>query len=60
MTSAAFSPTLGHPIALGLLANGPARHGERLRAHDPVRNGEAEVEVAAPCFLDPEGVRLRG
>jgi heterotetrameric sarcosine oxidase alpha subunit len=60
ITSAAFSPTLGHPIALALLANGPARHGERLRAHDPVRNGEAEVEVVAPCFLDPEGVRLRG
>lgn len=60
VTSAAFSPTLGHWIALALLANGPARHGERLRAYDPVRDGDAEVEVVAPCFIDPEGARLRG
>ncbi|MBN9508812.1 MAG: sarcosine oxidase subunit alpha family protein [Alphaproteobacteria bacterium] len=60
ITSAAFSPTLGHPIALALLTNGPARHGERLRAHDPVRDGETEVDVVEPCFVDPEGLRLRG
>jgi heterotetrameric sarcosine oxidase alpha subunit len=60
ISSAAFSPTLGHWIALGLLANGPARHGERVRAYDPVRNGDAEVEVVVPCFIDPDGVRLRG
>ena len=28
ITSAALSPTLGHPIALAMLSNGPARHGE--------------------------------
>jgi heterotetrameric sarcosine oxidase alpha subunit len=60
ITSAAFSPTLGHWIALALLANGPARHGEVVRAYDPVRGGDAEVEVVAPCFIDPEGARLRG
>ena len=32
MTSVAFSPTLGHWIGLGLLAGGPSRHGERVRA----------------------------
>jgi sarcosine oxidase subunit alpha len=60
MTSVAFSPTLGHWIGLGLLANGPSRHGERLRAHDPVRGGDVLVEVCAPVFYDPAGERLRG
>ena len=35
MTSVAFSPTLGHWIGLGLLARGPERHGQRVRAYDP-------------------------
>jgi sarcosine oxidase subunit alpha len=60
VTSAAFSPSLGHWIGLAMLANGPARHGERVRAHDPVRNGDVEVEVVSPCFIDPDGARLRG
>jgi sarcosine oxidase subunit alpha len=60
MTSVAFSPTLGHWIGLGLLVNGPSRHGERLRAHDPVRGGDVLVEVCAPVFYDPAGERLRG
>ncbi len=47
-------------IALGLLRNGPARIGERIRAYDPLRDGDTVVEVVAPCFLDPDGVRLRG
>jgi sarcosine oxidase subunit alpha len=59
MTSVAFSPTFGHWIGLGLLAGGPARIGQRVRAYDPVRNGNTEVEVVAPCFYDPEGARLR-
>ncbi|HRO12795.1 sarcosine oxidase subunit alpha family protein, partial [Amaricoccus sp.] len=32
LTSACFSPTLGHDIALGFLVDGRARRGERLRA----------------------------
>ena len=60
MTSTAFSPALGHWIGLGLLKRGASRHGERVRAYDPVRNGDVEVEVCAPVFVDPEGVRLRG
>jgi sarcosine oxidase subunit alpha len=60
VTSVAFSPTLGHWIGLGLLARGPQRSGERVRAVDPVRNGEVEVEIVQPCFIDPEGVRQRG
>ena len=45
---------------LAMLANGPARHGERVRAYDPVREGDVTVEVVPPCFIDPEGARLRG
>ena len=60
VTSAAFSPTLGHSIALALLAHGPERHGERIVVHDPVRGGDLEAEVCGPVFVDPEGVRVRG
>jgi sarcosine oxidase subunit alpha len=59
MTSTAFSPSLGHWIGLGLLAGGQARIGERLRAYDPVRSADIDVEVVSPVFLDPEGERLR-
>jgi len=60
VTSVAFSPALGHWIGLGLIARGPQRLGEIVRAVDPVRGGDIEVEIAAPCFIDPEGVRQRG
>jgi sarcosine oxidase subunit alpha len=60
MTSVALSPTLGHWIGLGLLAGGPSRHGERVRAYDPVRGGDVLVEVCNPVFYDPAGERLRG
>ena len=60
MTSVAFSPSLGHWIGLGLLSRGPERHGERVRAWDPVRGGDTLVEVCGPVFLDPQGERLRG
>ena len=59
MTSVAFSPTLGHWIGLGLLANGPERIGEAVRAYDPVRGGDVPVEICQPAFVDPEGERLR-
>ncbi|HYZ64951.1 MAG TPA: sarcosine oxidase subunit alpha, partial [Acetobacteraceae bacterium] len=59
MSSAAHSPSLGW-IGLGFLAGGAARHGDRVRAYDPVRDGDVEVEVVPPCFLDPEGALLRG
>jgi sarcosine oxidase subunit alpha len=60
MTSAVFSPTLGHALGLGLLKRGRERIGERVRAYDPVRNGDIEVEICSPVFLDPEGTRLHG
>jgi sarcosine oxidase subunit alpha len=60
MTSVAFSPSLRHWIGLGLLRNGPQRIGERIRAVDPVRDGDIEVEICSACFIDPEGTRLHG
>ncbi|TMJ02811.1 MAG: sarcosine oxidase subunit alpha family protein [Alphaproteobacteria bacterium] len=60
MTSVAFSPMLGHWIGLGVLKRGPQRIGERVRAYDPVRNGDVEVEICSPVFFDPEGARLYG
>jgi heterotetrameric sarcosine oxidase alpha subunit len=59
VTSIAFSPSLGHWLGLGLLVNGPERHGEIVRAYDPVRGGDVAVEICPPCFIDPEGERLR-
>jgi heterotetrameric sarcosine oxidase alpha subunit len=60
MTSVAYSPTLECWIGLGLMKSGASRIGQRVRAYDPVRNGDVEVEICAPCFLDPKGVRLHG
>jgi glycine cleavage system aminomethyltransferase T len=60
ITSVAFSPMLGHWIGLGVIRRGPARIGERVRAYDPVRGGDTEVEIVSPVFFDPEGKRLHG
>ncbi|MBY0362960.1 MAG: sarcosine oxidase subunit alpha, partial [Phreatobacter sp.] len=60
MTSTAFSPALGHWIGLGLLARGPERIGEQIRAYDPIRGGDVVVEVVNPVFIDPEGTRVHG
>ncbi|WP_441252230.1 sarcosine oxidase subunit alpha family protein [Tardiphaga sp. 71_E8_N1_1] len=59
ITSTAFSPSSNHWIGLGLLARGPERHGEIIRAWDPVRSGDYELEVVDPVFIDAEGARLR-
>jgi sarcosine oxidase subunit alpha len=60
VTSIALSPSLGHWLGLGLLSRGPERHGEIVRAYDHVRGGDILVEVRPPCFIDPEGERVRG
>ena len=59
MTSVAHSPMLGHWIGLGFLTNAATRVGERVRAYDPVRNDDTEVEVCSSVFIDPKGERLR-
>ncbi|MGO4404829.1 sarcosine oxidase subunit alpha family protein [Bosea sp. RAF48] len=60
MTSVAHSPHLNHWIGLGLIRNGASRIGERVRAYDPVRNGDIVVEICSPVFVDPEGNHLHG
>jgi sarcosine oxidase subunit alpha len=60
ISSVAFSPSLNAWIGLGFVKGGQKRIGERMLAHDPLRNAEIEVELCAPVFVDPEGVRLRG
>ena len=60
LTSAAHSPVLGHMIGLGFLRRGHERLGEILRAVNPLRKSDVDVEVVALPFVDPEGVRVRG
>jgi len=60
MTSVAYSPSLGHMIGLGFIANGAARVGEVVTACDPLRDLNIDVEIVSPHFVDPEGERLRG
>jgi heterotetrameric sarcosine oxidase alpha subunit len=59
ITSTAFSPATGHWIGLGLLARGTERLGEIIRAWDPIRSADLDLEVVSPIFVDAEGVRLR-
>jgi sarcosine oxidase, subunit alpha len=58
VTSSAFSPTLGHPVALAMLKRGRERVGERIRAYHLGRS--IEVEVARTPFFDVNGERLHG
>jgi sarcosine oxidase subunit alpha len=58
VTSSHDSPTLGHPVALAMLARGRARTAERLTLYHLGQPIEAEV-VATP-FFDPQGERLHG
>ena len=56
VTSSAFSPTLGRPIALGLIERGGARHGETIEVQHLGKIRRARI--AAPCAFDPQGGRL--
>jgi len=58
ITSVAYSATLGHWIALALVAGGARRTGEIFRAVNPLQNTETEVEIVARVFHDPEGTAL--
>ena len=60
VTSAATSSTLGHPIALALLARGAERKGTTLYASFPMKGEMVPVTVTSPVFVDPEGKRLHG
>ncbi|MBL8701581.1 MAG: sarcosine oxidase subunit alpha family protein [Alphaproteobacteria bacterium] len=58
ITSACWSPALGRWIALGMLARGRHRKGERVIGYDEGR--ETVLRVVEPCFVDPKGARLDG
>jgi sarcosine oxidase subunit alpha len=58
VTSSYCSPTLGRPIALGLIERGRARFGETVQLYHLGRNLRATI--CDPCFLDPQGARLNG
>jgi sarcosine oxidase subunit alpha len=57
ITSAAFSPTLGRHIGLGLLAGGRRRLGATLTACDEAHR--YHVKVVSPVSYDPENQQLR-
>jgi methylglutamate dehydrogenase subunit C len=59
ITSACHSPHLGHAIGLGFLANGAARMGDVIIAANPVQGQSVRLRVVDPCFIDPEGGRMR-
>jgi len=58
VSSSAFSPTLGQPIALAMVEGGRARQGATVAAMSEGRRFQARI--VAPTFVDPEGARLRG
>jgi sarcosine oxidase, subunit alpha len=58
VTSSYASATLGHSIALAMVAGGRARDGAKL--HVPMPGGDIPVTVTSPVFYDPKGERLHG
>jgi len=56
VTSSYDSPTLGHPIALGLVENGAARLGESVEVWH--LGAIRHATICAACFFDAEGERL--
>jgi sarcosine oxidase, subunit alpha len=58
ITSSYWSPELNAPVALGMLARGAKRQGERVRVHHLGTIIDAVV-VKTP-FIDPAGARLHG
>ena len=59
VTSACYSPNLGHHIALGFLKNGDNRIGDTMRLVSPVTDVDIAIKIVSPHFIDPQGDRLR-
>lgn len=60
VSSTTYSPALKKYIALGFLAGGPSRHGDRVRVIDFLGDSVKTAKVTSPHFFDPEGVRQNG
>jgi sarcosine oxidase subunit alpha len=58
VSSSYWSPTLGRSIALALIANGRARHGETV--HFPLEHEAVAGKIVDPVFFDREGKRQDG
>jgi len=58
VSSACFSPTLGHDIALAFLKSGRERYGERIVVWDKLAGAEVVAEVCNPVFVDPGNTKL--
>lgn len=58
VSSPAFSPTLGYPIALGFVAGGSRRKGETLYAMYPLKGDIVPVTMVDSVFFDPKGERF--
>lgn len=56
VTSSYLSPTLGKPIALGLIERGSRRHGEVIEIQH--LGSVRKARITGPCAFDPEGARL--
>ena len=56
VTSSYFSPSLGRPIALGLIEAGLSRIGETVSVFH--LGAERRATITTPAALDPEGKRL--
>jgi sarcosine oxidase subunit alpha len=59
VSSACFSPVLGHSIALAFLKSGRERIGETIAVWDGLRGEEVAAEVCSPVFVDPDNTKLR-
>lgn len=55
VTSSAWSPTLGKPVALAMIERGSEREGEIVRLW--FGGVERGARIVAPCRYDPEGAR---
>jgi len=58
LSSVAWSPMLNMWIALALVVNGRARHGEKIRVWDGLRGTEVLAEICDPMHFDRENKRL--
>ncbi|NKC12130.1 MAG: FAD-dependent oxidoreductase [Gammaproteobacteria bacterium] len=58
VTQGCFSPNLERAIALAVVDAGRDRIGDEIIAAAQI--GRGAVRVVPPCFIDPEGARMRG
>lgn len=59
VTAAGYRVMEGTAVALALLRDGAARHGEEFTASSPTRNKHVRVRVTGPHFYDHSGDRYR-